>query len=305
MNIYDFILGKILKDSGISADFLIKWYNDSEKILRLSNDKLVQYFYKAKIKEEDIKKFLETKNKFNRDEKTFISKCNSEIEQLREKFGIKIISFSDPEYPNQLKKIQGIPLILYVKGNISFDYSKSIAIVGTRNVSAYAKEKVAEISKDLAKDDFCIISGLARGVDGQAQSSTVAIQKKTIAVLPFLSDKIYPPDHTQLAKDILLNGGALISENFFTEKKYDRSLFTDRNRMISGLSRAILIVEGSRISGSLSQYNHAKRQGKVIFTLKPIKEHEGTYLPKKIVNEGGKEIKSASEIIKILNTGFL
>jgi DNA processing protein len=301
MNIYDYALEKIAGYSKSLVDCLIFRFRDSETLLHMPNDELVQKLYKAKLKEEVIKKFLEQKDEFNKNEKGFIGKYNAEIEDIRKILGAEVISFSDKNYPSQLRSIRGIPLNLYVKGDINFDFSRSIAIVGTRNVSTYAREKVAEIAKDLAREGFCIISGLARGVDGQAQSSTVAINKKTIAVLPYIANNIYPSEHRQLANDILLNGGALISENISFNRVFQPFLFTERNRLISGLSRAVLIIEGSYKSGSLSQYNHAKRQNKIIFTLKPIKDHEGTFLPKKIVKEGGFEIQSAKEIIKTLN----
>ena len=302
MNIYDYILGRIAYNSRIWVDELIYEFKSSETILNLSNDLLACFLSKIGVEETDIKTFLEEKTHFNENKKEVIGKINIEISNMKEAFNIDIISFSDFNYPPQLKKIKGIPLNLYVKGDINFNFSKSIAIVGARNATSYAKEKVVEISKELAKFGFCVISGLARGLDGQAQNSVVAVNGKTIAVLPFLSKKIYPPEHTQLATEILANGGALISENFYPDKVYDRFLFTQRNRIISGLSRAIFIAEGERKSGSLSQYNHAKRQNKLIFTLRPLTGHEGTYLPKKIIKEGGIEIESAKDIINFLST---
>lgn len=301
MNIHDVILEKIVGVNKKIGGVLINASGDSRKVLELSNDHIANLLHKHGFEEEKIKRFLEKKGEFNRDEKSFIGKCNLEMSEIRKDLGAEIISFSDQNYPKQLKEIDAPPLNLYVKGNFDFDFNKSMAIVGTRNISAYAREKTAEIARDLAKAGFCIISGLARGTDGQAHSATVAHNKQTIAVLPFLSDRVYPPEHMQLAEDIIAHKGALVSENFLFDKVYDRALFTERNRIISGLSRAILIIEGSEKSGSLSQYNHAKRQQKIIFTLKPIKEHEGTYLPHKIIKEEGIGIESAKEIIEALN----
>ena len=299
MNIYDYALGKIIGIDKSLGDLLIKRYRNSMSILKLSNDEIFRFLNQEHVKEESILKFLKGKEEFNKNRDNLTDKYMSEAFQLKEDLNIYVISLSDSNYPPQLKKIKGIPLNLYVKGNIKFDFSKSIAIVGSRNVSPYAKEKISEISKDLAKNGFCIISGLARGVDGQAHSSAVANKGKTIAVLPFLSERIYPPEHALLAKEIIRNNGALISENFSVNKTYKPYLFTDRNRIISGLSKAILIAEGAKESGSFSQYNHAKRQKKIILTLKPIKEHEGTYLPQKIISEGGFAITSVEDIISI------
>jgi len=301
MNTNDFILGKISDYNINLTGPLIKKFKNSKKILYSSVNEIAPFLYQEKIKEEIILKFLEKRQEFLDNQKIYLDKIHFEVNDLKRNFGIYIISFSDNNYPKQLKHIQNIPLNLYTKGDINFDYSKSIAIVGSRNISSYAREKISEISKDLSKKGFCIISGLALGADGQAQSSAVANGGKTIAVMPFLSDKIYPKENTQLARDILFNNGALISEKMLFDKVYDPFLFKDRNRLISGLSRAILIVEGSNKSGSLSQYNHAKRQNKIIFTLKPIKEYAGSYLPEKIINDGGFAIESATEILNVLN----
>ena len=303
MNLHDFILGKITLHCSSVVDYLIEYYKSAQNVLIISNDDLAGFLHNRKIREDIIKTFLEEKEKFNNNKKELIKEYLSEINNIRNNFGFEVISISDTEYPAQLRKIKNAPLNLYISGNFQFNYNKSIAIVGTRNVSPYAKEKVSEISKDLSKSGFCIISGLARGVDGQAHSSAIAANGKTIAVLPFLSSKIYPPEHTQLAKEIISNNGALISERFSLGKMYNAFYFTERNRIISGLSKAILIVEGAEKSGSLSQYNHAKRQNKIILTLKPYKENEGNYLPKKIISEGGIEISSAQEIIRILDKG--
>lgn len=303
MNIYDYILGKVAGHSKGLIDNLINYYGSSEIILNLRNDDLARFLFHSRIQEDTIKLFLEGKDEFDKNKKDVIAKYNIEISKIRDNYGIDIISFSDSEYPKQLKEIKGIPLNLYVKGKINFDYKKSIAIVGTRNVSPYAKEMVSEIAKELSRFGYTIVSGLARGVDGQAHSSTVVAKGKTIAVLPFLSSKVYPPEHELLAKEILESHGAVISENFSPNKIYNQIFFVERNRIISGLSNIVLIVEGSKKSGSLSQYNHAKRQKKIILTLKPIKEHEGTYLPKMIIREGGLAISSAKDIIRLLEKG--
>jgi len=299
MNIYDYILEKLAGKNERLTDPLIVRYKDSETIINLSNDEIARILFLTQIHEESIKKFLENKKKFNENPKKFFSKYNLEIEKIRRNFGVKIISFSDKEYPEQLKRIKEIPLILYVKGNLNFDYSKSIAIVGTRRLTTYAKQKVREITSNLSKEGFCIISGLARGIDTEAHTSTILSRGKTIAILPYINE-IYPPENEPLANEIIESDGAIISENCFFSRQYNRSLFPRRNRIISGLSKAVFIVEGSKISGSLSQYNHAKRQNKTIFSLKPITNHEGNYLPRLIWGEKGNLITSSKEIIQLL-----
>lgn len=296
MNIHDYILEKIANSKRIT-DSLIPSFKSSKKILGASNDEIAKILYQTKLSDETIKNFLENKEKFNKNEGEFIAVNEKETENIMNAYGLKIVSYSDKEYPLQLKNIKEIPLNLYVLGNLDFDFSKSIAIVGTRKLTTYATQKIREIAEDLAKKKFCIISGLARGADKEAHTSTLLAHGKTIAVLPFI-DPIYPSENEPLAKEILENGGAIISENL--KRVYDPSLFTQRNRIISGLSKGVFIVEGSEKSGSLSQYNHAKRQGKIIFSLKPIKSHEGDYLPRLIFSEQKNWVLSAEDAIKIL-----
>jgi len=298
MNIYDYILEKIAKNKRIT-DVLILKYRDSQKILNLNNDEIAMILFSTQLRDESIKKFLKNKKEFNDNPRKFLLRYRMEIDKIRRIFGVNIISFSDKEYPPQLKRIKEIPLILYVKGNLNFNYEKSISIVGTRKATIHAKEKIREIVKNLIKKDYSIISGLARGIDTEAHRSAIVFGGKTIAVLPYIND-IYPPENKPLAEEILKKGGALISENCFFKNYYHASLLTQRNRIISGLSKGVFIVEGSKKSGSFSQYNHAKRQDKIIFSLKPPFPHKGDFLPRLIFAEQKKWINSSEDITKLL-----
>jgi DNA processing protein len=189
-----------------------------------------------------------------------------------------------------------------VNTNLMIHYDKSICIVGTRNASSYALERVSNIVEELVKKGYCIISGLARGTDGEAHRSTIRSGGKTIAVLPLGIEYIYPPEHKTLYHEIIRNGGGLISEYFNKEFIMSRESFRDRNRIISGLSKFVFIVEGSKISGSLSQYHHAKEQHKIIFTLRPsIHSGEVGALPKKIISEGGNSVEDSEDVLRIVN----
>jgi len=298
MNIYDYILEKLAGNKKLTDPLIIE-FKDSKKILNLSNDEIARLLSHTKIGDESIRKFLENKEKFNNSTEEYFANYNLEIKKIRETFNVEIISFSDEDYPEQLKRIKEIPLNLYVKGNLKFNYSESVSIIGTRKATTYAKEKVRQIATNLAKEGFCIISGLARGIDTEAHRSSIIAKGKTIAVLPYINS-IYPPENEILVKEIINSGGAIISENCFLKNQWNPALFTQRNRIISGLSKGIFIVEGSKKSGSFSQYNHAKRQNKVIFSLKPIKKHEGDYLPRLIMAEQRQGVISSEEIIDLL-----
>ena len=299
MNIYDFVLSRILNGFNPAIPILIRYFLDSKRILNSNNDDLSFLLKKNKISETFTKSFFEKKERYNLDTAPFIGKCNQEIKKIRES-GVEIITFSDSEYPEQLRLIPAPPLVLYAKGDINFDYNKSIAIVGTRNVSSYAFKKVCGIAEDLSKKGYCIISGLARGIDGISHRAALNSKGKTIAVLPLGINRPYPSEHKVLYEEILKKKGCLVAEDSGWKKGFNKQSFLNRNRIISGLSKGIFIVEGSKISGSLSQYNHAKEQGKLILTLKPKSYSEATYL-QKIISKEGFVVENADQIIEILN----
>ena len=173
---------------------------------------------------------------------------------------------------------------------------KSISIIGTRNPSFYGHTKARLIAKELAMEGFTIISGLARGIDLEAHIGALEGDGKTIAVLGSSIEKIYPSEHKNIVKDIILNG-AIISE-FSGEspmKKYD---LANRNRIIASLSQVSLIIEGSLSSGTRHEVNYAKKLKRQIFALVP-KNREITIsqLPLSLIKEGYIPINSARDVL--------
>lgn len=166
-------------------------------------------------------------------------------------------------YPEKLKYLKDSPLILFAKGDLSLLSGPAIAIVGTRTPTAYGRETTSLYAEKLAKNGFTIVSGLASGVDKFAHEGALKVQGKTIAVLGGGFNNIYPAMNTNLAKTIA-EKGLLISEyrpNLFATKY----TFPVRNRIISGLSDAVLIVEAGLKSGALHTKNFAKEQGRPVF----------------------------------------
>ena len=300
MKIHDVLLAKVMNGKSMFYPELINRFKSSEKILNASKSEIELCLKRQALKghSREILSFLSEVEKFQEDRKQFVAKYNEEAKEIT-KLGAKIITISEKDYPDQLRKIIDPPLVLYVKGDINFDYNKSIAIVGTRNMSSYAFEKTIQITRELSREGFCVISGLARGTDGIAHRAVINVNAKTISVLALGLKYIYPPEHKILSEEIVDHDGALISEVFNIEGRFNKNPqeFKRRNRIISGLSRAILIVEGSEKSGSLSQYNHARRQQKQIFTLKTESKYECADLPKKIKTDGYPEIDSARDIL--------
>ena len=182
---------------------------------------------------------------------------------------IEEISINSNDYPEQLKNIYDPPLKLYVLGNKEILKQKGIAIVGARKATEYGKRVAFQISKELSKKEINIISGLALGIDTYSHFGNLqALNKsnsnnigKTIAVLGSGIDEIYPKENTELARKIIRSGGCIVSE-YPCGTKPEKMNFPRRNRIISGLSNGILVVEASKTSGALITADFGLEQGK-------------------------------------------
>lgn len=179
---------------------------------------------------------------------------------------IKLITIKSKEYPKNLKYIDNPPICLYVLGNEKILNEKSIAIVGSRNYSDYGKTVALGFSYLLAKNNITIISGLAKGIDSFAHTGTIQAKGKTIAVIGTGIDLIYPKENKELMKEIIKNGGSVISE-YPLGTLPNKENFPRRNRIISGLSNGILVVEAGRKSGALITVDYGLEQGKNIYVV--------------------------------------
>lgn len=177
---------------------------------------------------------------------------------------MEIIDINSKFYPEMLKKINDPPQKLFVLGNINNLNSKSIAIIGSRNCTEYGKTNGLKFGYELSKEEFTIVSGMAIGVDTEAHRGALKAKGKTIAVLGSGFDNIYPKENEKLFEDILKNNGTVISEYAPYVKKAANN-FRRRNRIISGLSMGILVIEAAEKSGTGITINYARRQKKPIF----------------------------------------
>lgn len=179
---------------------------------------------------------------------------------------IKYIKHNSEEYPAKLRDINSAPKQLYALGDISDDNSYKIAVVGTRKPTKYGHYATETLVGELARLGVTIISGLALGVDGLAHKATLGAKGKTIAVMPCGLDKIYPASHRGLAKEILAGRGALVSE-------YEEGMpplvqnFPARNRIVSGLADAVLVIEAAARSGTSITAGFALEQGKTVMAV--------------------------------------
>lgn len=213
--------------------------------------------------------------------------------------GIKVLTWEDKEYPEKLFAIDQPPPVIYLKGTIKPEDRWSVAIVGTRRVTSYGRQVTEQTSAYLARNGMTVVSGLARGVDGVAHQTALNNGGRTIAVLGSGLDQIYPPEHRQLAERIIENG-AVISD-YHPGTPPDASNFPPRNRIISGLSLATVVVEAGETSGALITATFAAEQGREVFAVPgPIyaPQSKGT---NRLIHEGAQPLLDPADIIDSLN----
>ena len=186
--------------------------------------------------------------------------------QELEKQGIKCVTIKSKDYPQSLRNIKCPPLVLYAKGDVKLLNSTCVAIVGTRRASRYGKDVTEKFSKALASSGVTIVSGLADGVDTFAHTACLEAKGKTIAVLGSGINEIYPATNTNLANKIINDGGLIISE-YKPNEKPQTYYFPVRNRIIAGLSKAVLITEATEKSGSMHTKNYALEYGRELFVV--------------------------------------
>lgn len=208
------------------------------------------------------------------------------------------IAHTDPRYPRLLKEIQGYPETLFVRGELAQD-APSIAIVGTRKPSAYGIEAAKLFSRELALRGFTIVSGLAFGIDKAAHEACLEAGGKTIAVLGSGVDRITPTSHEGLARRILNAGGAIVSE-FPLGQDARPETFPQRNRIISGLSLGIIVIEAPETSGALITARYGAEQNRDVFVVPgPIfsPNFRGSHA---LVREGAALVTAPEQVIEAL-----
>ena len=214
---------------------------------------------------------------------------------LAEQHEARIIPHWSDEYPESLRHIHTPPILLYVKGEIQKTDALAVAIVGARRCSLYGKNQAHRIALELAARGFCIVSGMARGVDGAAHDGALKANGRTIAVLGTGLATIYPREHRKLAERICENG-ALVSELPMATPVDGRN-FPPRNRIISGMSMGVVVIEASRRSGSLITATWAQEQGREVFALPGKIDSPLSMGPHRLIQDGAKLVADVGDII--------
>lgn len=261
--------------------------------------RLVQHFGAAQaVWEESVGKFNDwlsesEKERFKNFRKSFV------ISQKWEEFqrsGVKLAAFSEACYPPALKEIADPPLVLYFQGELNFVKSLLLAVVGSRNASAYGKLQARKLAESLAALGVTVVSGLARGIDMSAHQGALEGGGSTIAVLGSGLDHIYPPENENLARRIM-GHGAVISE-FPLGTPPNAWNFPRRNRIISGVSLGVIVIEAGAKSGALITAKFALEQGREVFALPGLPGSKTSEGSNELIQAGAKLVQEIGDVLE-------
>jgi len=225
-----------------------------------------------------------------------LDKAQAEIERLSV-LGIQVVTLADDSYPPLLREIYDPPIVLYVKGDLNAILaSPTIAIVGSRRCSTYGTNAANFLARELAANGIAIISGLARGIDGAAHRGVLEVRGKTVGVVGTGLDVIYPKEHKKLTEEIATTG-AIISEFPLGTPPLAQN-FPYRNRVISGLSLGVLVVEASEHSGSLITARLASEQGREVFAVPGNITSQTSFGPNYLIKDGAKLVQHWRDIVE-------
>ena len=255
-------------------------------------------------KEKNLKELIEKKFKFkvNDFSKNEILDKAENIIKKSEEYGIEILSLFDKEYPFNLKQIDNPPYILYYKGDLKKLRRNSVSIVGTRNPTNESKKYAFDIASKLSALNITVVSGMAKGIDKEAHLGAISSLVNTAAVLGNGIDIVYPSENVKVYNK-LIESGIVVSE-FEVGRKPDRMNFPRRNRIISGLSYATIMVEASSKSGALITVDYALNQGREVYIApydEKLKEYFGNH---KLYKEGAKIIYDITDILEDFDSIF-
>jgi len=215
--------------------------------------------------------------------------------------GATVVALDAPEFPPRLKEIYDPPIVLFVRGNVEILSQPGIAVVGTRHPTPYGIGMAERLAADLANRGFVIISGMARGVDSAAHRGAVAAKGKTVAVFGTGIDVIYPKENTRLADQILALGGSIISE-FPLGTFAAPQNFPIRNRIISGMSLGVLVVEAAEYSGTRITARCALEQGRDVFAVPGNVTNKNSWGPNTLIKQGAKLVATWEDIWEEMST---
>ncbi|MFN4259200.1 MAG: DNA-processing protein DprA [Gemmataceae bacterium] len=218
---------------------------------------------------------------------------------LMAQFGVRLLTRGSADYPALLAEIASPPPLLYCRGAVTERDRRAVAIVGARNCTHYGRRVTEQLAGGLARAGWTVVSGLARGIDGVAHRAALAAGGRTLAVLAGGLSKIYPPEHAELAKEVAGAGALLCEVNMRMEPM--AGMFPARNRIISGLSRAVVIVEAAEKSGALITADHAAEQGRTVLAVPGPVDSAASGGTNALIRNGAILIRGVDDILEELS----
>jgi len=219
--------------------------------------------------------------------------------ELIERHQVRLLILGKPDYPAPLASIEDPPHLLYLRGTVTLQDANAVAIVGSRHCTDYGRRSAERLASGLARAGVTVISGLARGIDGVAHQAALKAGGRTIAVLAGGLSRIYPPEHADLAKEVAASGGLLSEASM--EQDPQAGMFPARNRIISGLSRAVVIVEAAERSGALITARHAGEQGRTVFAVPGMLDNPASSGTNALIRDGAILVRGVDDILEELH----
>ncbi len=223
---------------------------------------------------------------------------DAEIERLA-KHNVTALTWHDPAYPTRLKEIYDLPPVLYVRGQLTAADEWCVAVVGTRRPTPYGRQVAEELSYRLAQSRICVVSGLARGIDSIAHRAALDAGGRTVAVLACGLDIVYPPEHARLALEIIERGALVSDYPLGTQPRGD--FFPRRNRIMSGLSLGVLVVEGDVKSGAMITARLALEQDREVFAVPGSIFSAQSRGTNSLIQDGAKLVQKVEDVLEELN----
>lgn len=216
-----------------------------------------------------------------------------------ERLHVTLVTWVDAAYPAVLKEIADPSLVLYVSGDLAALAGTAVAVIGTRQASVYGRETARRLGYQLAAAGFVVVSGLARGIDTEAHTGAVQANGRTVAVLGGALDCLFPPENKALARKIATTGGAVVSEYPFGRQP-DRQTFPMRNRIVSGLSRGVVVVEAPLNSGTMITVGQALDQNRSVMAVPGRVDSPNAAGCHRLLREGARLVTCAADVAEEL-----
>ncbi|RPH62033.1 MAG: DNA-protecting protein DprA [Chloroflexi bacterium] len=264
---------------------LLDYFGEAEKAWRASMFDLVGAGLSPKLAE----RVLQVRSSVNLDE--YVEKVTAA--------GIRILTWDDTEYPSHLKEIDQPPPVLYLRGEFTAEDNWAVAVVGTREVTPYGRQVTEELASVLAHNGVTVVSGLARGMDAIAHSAALKAGGRTLAVLGSGVDKVYPPENRQMAEKIIAQGAVL--SDYAPGTPPESTNFPPRNRIISGLSMAVVVVEAGDTSGALITAEFSVEQGRDVFAVPGSIYGPQSRGANRLISNGAKMLLKPQDVLEALD----